>query len=311
MVEPLRALTVGSLFTGYGGLEMGIDRALGGIDVRWHADNAPAPAAILAHRYPNVPNLGDVRTIDYTQPELGVDIIACGFPCQDVSAAGHKRGTTGTRTRLYTYAVDAIAAIRPKLVVAENVRGLLIASGTTPQRTGYGDVLSALTGIGYDAAWIVVPASDIGAPHRRARVFVIAWPATANAPSVEWRQRRRLRARNETELRRRLTTDRASASPAQPPANTHARQAFPFRHYAPAIEHWERLTGAPAPDVFVDSTLRVTPAFTEWLMGVPAGYVSDVPGITRKQAVEALGNGVVPAQAAHAITHLLDAVTPL
>lgn len=295
------------MFTGYGGLDIGIGRVID-VDTIWHADNAPGPAGILAHRYPEVPNLGDVRTIDYTRAELAVDVLACGFPCQDVSAAGRRAGTRGERTRLYTYAIAAIDALRPKLVVAENVRGLLAAAGHSAERTGFSDVLTALTSIGYDAAWQVVSAASIGAPHRRDRVFVIAWPATTDTPGVEWRQWRRLRARNATQLRRRQPADRASEVAAQSPAYPHTRETpFNFGKYAPAIERWRALHHPVVPDVFMPGTERVTAAFCEWMMGLPAGWVSEAP-ITRTQQVQALGNGVVPAQAAAALDALMTAV---
>lgn len=298
---------MGSMFTGYGGLDMGIARVLD-VETRWHADNAPGPAGILAHRYPDIPNLGDVREIDYTRPGMAVDILACGFPCQDVSAAGRRVGTRGERTRLYTETIRAIDALRPKLVIAENVRGLLVANGTTPDRSGFGDVLAALTDVGYDAAWQVRSAASIGAPHRRERVFVAAWPATADAPRVEWRQRRRLRARNAPELGWRLPTDDPSPATAQPTPNAHARQggAFPWGKYEPAIQRWRTLHDPLVPDVFIPGTERVTAQFCEWLMGLPRGWVSEA-AITRRQQVEALGNGVVPAQAAAALMGLLEA----
>jgi DNA (cytosine-5)-methyltransferase 1 len=81
---------IGSLFSGYGGLELGVQSVLGGA-VAWHAENEPGACKILAHRYPGVPNLGDVTAVDWSAAEP-VDVLALGFPCQDVSAAGSPPG---------------------------------------------------------------------------------------------------------------------------------------------------------------------------------------------------------------------------
>ncbi len=128
--------TIGSLFSGYGGLDLGVQAVLGG-RVVWHAEIEPAACLILEHHYPLVPNLGDVTEIDWAGVEP-VDILTLGFPCQDVSAAGlkHGLGGKGERSGLWAHAVRAIAALRPSLVVIENVRGLLSASGAEPRRSG-------------------------------------------------------------------------------------------------------------------------------------------------------------------------------
>ena len=120
------SLTYGSLFAGYAGLEMGIQSVLGGRTL-WHSEFEAAPSKILAHRYPNVPNLGDVTKIDWaTVPP--VDVITGGSPCQDLSHAGKRQGMkAGTRSGLWASMCDAIDIIRPRLVVWENVRGALSA----------------------------------------------------------------------------------------------------------------------------------------------------------------------------------------
>lgn len=178
---------LGSLFTGYGGLDLAVIDTLDA-DLRWVADNDPGVRRILEHRHPNTPNLGDVRRIDWTDVEP-VDIIAGGFPCQDVSVGGHLAGLRpGTRSGLWSYFADAIRHLGPHMVIIENVRNLLAApahSGVEPcpwcvgnPRHGplraLGAVLGDLADLGFDAEWEVVRASDVGAAHRRARVFVVA-----------------------------------------------------------------------------------------------------------------------------------------
>lgn len=200
-----RAPRIVSLFSGYGGLEMGIQSVVGG-DVIAHVEFDDAPSRILAHRYPGVPNLGDITTVDWAgflkeHPELGdllgtyrPGLILCGgFPCQDVSLAGLRRGLkSGTRSGLWSEFARAIDVLRPELVVIENVRGLLSAEadrGLESDPTDLGDgkrgpvlralgaVLGDLAELGYDARWLGLRAADAGAPHGRFRVFILAWPA--------------------------------------------------------------------------------------------------------------------------------------
>ncbi|WP_375544229.1 DNA cytosine methyltransferase [Pseudoclavibacter albus] len=118
---------LGELFAGYGGLGMGVEAALGPMERVWVSEFDPAPSRVLAHHWPAVPNLGDVTKVDWSQVE-SVDVLTGGFPCQDVSLAGRRAGLSeGTRSGLWAYMRDAIAALRPRLVVIENVRGLLSA----------------------------------------------------------------------------------------------------------------------------------------------------------------------------------------
>ena len=117
-------LTVGSLCTGYGGLELGVARLT---DVRlvWVADNDPAATALLAHHYPHVPNLGDVAAVDWTQV-LRVDAVTAGWPCQPWSLAGKRKGPNDERA-IWPAVADAIRAVRPRLVFLENVPAVAAA----------------------------------------------------------------------------------------------------------------------------------------------------------------------------------------
>jgi DNA (cytosine-5)-methyltransferase 1 len=105
---------------------MAVQAVLGG-DLAWVADNDRAASAILAHRFPSVPNLGDITAADWGDAEP-VDVLAAGFPCQDVSCAGARAGLReGNRTGVWAHVARAIGVLRPSLVVLENVRGLLSA----------------------------------------------------------------------------------------------------------------------------------------------------------------------------------------
>ena len=161
---------VGSMCTGYGGLDLGVVAALGGGRLAWVADPDPHIAQILAARMPDVPNLGDVRAIDWAAVEP-VEVLTAGFPCQDISAAGRRAGIEkGDRSGLWTDIVAGVRVLRPALLVVENVAALRWKDG------GLHKVLGDLAEAGYDALWRSVRAADIGAAHRRERVFLCAWP---------------------------------------------------------------------------------------------------------------------------------------
>ncbi|TFB96549.1 MULTISPECIES: DNA cytosine methyltransferase [unclassified Cryobacterium] len=190
---------IGELFAGYGGLGMGVQSVIGG-EVVWFSEFDAAPSKILAHHFPGVPNHGDITKIDWSTVEP-VDVLTGGFPCQDVSLAGARAGLMdGTRSGLWSEFAKAIDALRPGLVVIENVRGLLSAKtmedideeigdlesdpaglgelgwGDRPVLNAFGRVLGDLAELGYDAQWVGLRAADAGAPHGRYRVFIVAHP---------------------------------------------------------------------------------------------------------------------------------------
>lgn len=184
--------TIGSLFTGYGGLDMGVAMALDpDARVAWTSDVEPGPCKLAEVRWPNTPNLGDITQINWADVEP-VDIICGGSPCQDLSLAGKRAGmATGTRSGLWESMAAAVETIRPRLVVWENVQGALSARAYSPveQEPGMlgtgangpalraaGRVAGDLASLGYSTAWRVVRASDAGAPHQRARFFLIGYP---------------------------------------------------------------------------------------------------------------------------------------
>lgn len=203
-----RPLRFGALFAGYGGLEDGVQSVLGG-ELAWYSEYEPpaeknprpsqAAARIMAYHHPGVPNLGDITQIDWHKV-APVDVLTGGSPCQDISTAGRQAGMRpGTRSGLWGSMVDAIQILRPRLVVWENVRGALSSEANSDlepcagcvgdgpggaSMRALGRVLADLADIRYDAWWTCIRASDVGAPHRRLRVFVFAWPADSDGNSV-------------------------------------------------------------------------------------------------------------------------------
>ena len=160
--------TVGSLFAGVGGFDLGFHRA--GFDVSWCVEIDPKARAILARHFPNARIFSDIRDADPS--ELGsVDVVCGGFPCQDLSVAGKRAGLAGARSGLFYEAMRIIRGVRPKFVVVENVAGLLSSN--------HGHDFSAVLrerGEGWDcseAGWRVLGSRYFGVAQRRRRVFII------------------------------------------------------------------------------------------------------------------------------------------
>lgn len=300
-------IKLGEICAGYGGLGLGLG-LLADVDTRWVADVDAGPSRILARHWPDAPNLGDITRIDWTAVEP-VDVIAGGTPCQDLSNAGHRAGMRpGTRSGIWESMAHAIEEIKPHVVVWENVSGARSAAAYSrlepgpgclgggadrPVLRALGRVVGDLAGLGYDTAWESARASDVGAPHRRERVFVLAWrPDAADTLRVLRDRPRGARGRRHEPTDSRRTPGRSS-----------------WLEYAPAIRRWEEVTGREAPPPTEPGQRGgdvLSPAFVEWMMGLPAGHVTDTPGLSRSQALKALGNGVVPQQAAHAVNHLAE-----
>lgn len=334
--------TIGSLCSGIGGLELGIERALGARTV-WQAEIDPHASKVLAHHWPGVPNIGDVR-VDIAAMTY-VDILTAGYPCQPFSTAGRRKGTDDPR-HLWPAVHAAIAHLGPSLVVLENVRGHLTL--------GFDRVLGDLADIGYDAEWRVVRASDVGCCHQRARLFVAAYPnggapgrngggiphqaergpwwgpsvihsaqhgrgATAPDASHIGRQRDgrardrgagpadggRQAAADATGLggkdgaighsqepigAKPCPSDRDCSGDTAEGVRKLDRSVSQWGPYAAGVRRQEQWHG-PAPDPTTDG--RLNPAFVEWMMGYPAGWVTDVLD-SRNAALRCLGNAVVP-----------------
>ena len=276
--------TVGSLFTGYGGLDMGVAMALDpDARVAWTSDVEPGPCKLADVRWTDTPNLGDITQINWETVEP-VDIICGGSPCQDLSLAGKRAGmATGTRSGLWESMAAAIETIRPRLVVWENVLGALSARAYSPVESepgmlgaesagpalrAAGRVAGDLATIGYDCRWAVIRASDAGAPHQRARFFLIGhphgqpWDVRRPAAPGQTQGRRPQREPTGPALGTLMPTPQATYAPRSSPGygpNLHevAADLDPtYGPYAPAIARWEKVTGRKAPPTRQPTTTR-------------------------------------------------------
>src|SRR5690625_845602 len=307
-------MKVGSLFSGYGGLDLAVERHFNAETV-WHAEWEDAPSKVLAHHWPGVPNFRDVTQVDRESVEP-VDIITGGFPCQDVSMAGKRAGMVeGTRSNLWGAMRTAIETIRPQYAVIENVRGLLSATAQSDsdleQRPGFmgdepnvtlralGRVLGDLADIGFNAEWYGLRAADIGAPHGRYRVFILATDTRSRSSRQRvTASRQETSRRTPSELSRRGRTQTATY-PGGATIGKHAGGSFAeetrtasgnrfsdsdgtqpdvnWGPYQSAIRQWEERLGRLAPPPTQPSATgrqQLSPDFVEWMMGLNAGHVT-------------------------------------
>ena len=367
-------LRIGSLFSGYGGLDLAVEHVFNARTVWFSEINEPV-ARVFARHWPGAPNLGDITTIDWRQVEP-VDLLIGGFPCQDVSTVGKRAGIApDTRSGLWAHMATAIEALQPEWVVIENVRGLLSSPATRPPAEGddhdqrnprdatpdratlrdmepdpwhlgdnaarplraLGAVFGDLVDLRLDARWIGLPASLVGAPHQRFRIFALARRTVPHPAGERLIARRGDTRSGASEARddRAVAPDhrlRASRTGWLAEQEKRVRDAVvPDRRtvqrwgrYADAITRWEHITGrpAPAPALLNDADAgrpapapallndadgpRPAPAFVEWLMGLPAGWVTGTDELTQNQQITALGNGVLPLQAVSALSMLHD-----
>ena len=175
----MKQLRVGDLFSGIGGFSLGLERA-GGFKTQWFVEIDPYCQRVLAKHWPHVPRYGDIKAIDWGAVPR-VDVLCGGFPCQDISLAGKGAGLAGDRSRLWFEYAKAIAALRPRYVLIENVSAL--------RSRGLDQVLGSLAALGYDAEWHCIPACAVGAPHRRDRVWIIAYAQSDRTQRGTFQQR--------------------------------------------------------------------------------------------------------------------------
>jgi DNA (cytosine-5)-methyltransferase 1 len=294
-------MTIGSLFSGIGGLELGLQMAGCG-PVLWQCDADPFARAVLAQHQPGVRIYEDVRDINAAaQP---VELVCGGFPCQPHSLAGRRKGTADARW-LWPEFKRVIGAVRPSLVFIENVPGL--------RTTGLRDVLVDLSRLGFDAEWDCFSAAEVGAPHIRRRLFVLAYSdrlalglqhgrsrgasgageAVARLDGLDRNVANPVRAGRRSEKGRSIGDGRGEA--------VRAGEALPRRR-GRAVAHpdgqgelqqgraFGAKRGRSGDDGRENNPWAAEPDVGRVAHGVPA----------RAHRLRLLGNAVVPAQAAHA-----------
>lgn len=282
-------MTIGSLFSGIGGLELGLERAGLG-PVIWQAERDPYCRSVLARHWPEAKRYEDVRDIDAHSAH--VDLVCGGFPCQPVSLAGQRRAQADERW-LWPEMRRIVEELRPAVVVAENVLGLRSA--------GLRDVLADLAALGMDVEWTCLAAGDVGAPHRRKRIFIVAthpdrvqlreqpgWLSRTCREGAALAREHGARgdAADAATIRRDEGIERVGLKARGPyaqgraPADAHgARELQPQGAFG-AVRGWAR-----------DSGWREAPPAVR---GVDDGILEGLDGAPDSKRIGALGNAVVP-----------------
>ena len=309
-------MKIGSLCTGYGGLDMAVE-AYFDAEMVWCAEIDKYASQLIVQRF-NKPNLGDIKQIKWDEVEA-IDILTAGYPCQPFSHAGQRKGENDER-HIWPYILKGISILRPKYIILENVRGHL--------SLGFKEVLKDLAQIGYDAKWRIVRASDVGAPHQRARLFVIAYPVSSRCDNfgeklsngskqnceiiANSRSERQERQKSISELEGQRSseyvktptnsdsdareesrrTDRGLSEPSI--GLRYGQDKGQARHEYRFSRSMERQEVPNALDQG-----KLNPQFVEYMMGLPIGWVTNLD-LSRTQQIKMLGNGVVPQQAYYA-----------
>lgn len=165
-------MKIGSLFSGIGGLELGLERSIPNAKTVWQVEKDPYARAVLAKHWPETKRFKNVEKVGAHNLE-SVELICGGFPCQDLSIAGKQAGIDGARSGLWREFARIIGEIQPRFVIVENVPALL--------GRGMDRVLGDLAARGYDAIWDCIPAAFVNAPHRRDRLFIVGFRNISNA----------------------------------------------------------------------------------------------------------------------------------
>lgn len=332
-------MRVGSLCSGYGGLELAIEQAFpeANVEIAWHSEIDLEACLTLERHRPGVKNYGDIRN---TTSATQVDCLAMGVPCETVSNAGLRMGDFDPRW-LWPYAHETLKALRPKMLVFENVRGLISFQGGRLW-TGPNGILSDMRKAGYAVSWLTIGACTVGAPHHRHRVFAVGEYVGANAPVAErvetnecdatmellatplardsamrnegdasyWLRRGRPMSTAPLGAQLRLLPTPTARDGMGGPGHSTSGGLNPrtavayFGPYVRAVERWERIsrTEAPAPTVLGPrGGIRLSASLPEWMMGLPRGYLTDTPDVDARSAIRLAGKGVCPAQGAKAL----------
>lgn len=377
----------GSLFTGTAALDLAAQE-LFNTELAWLAEYEPpdkkgratqGAARLLAHWLPEVPNLGDITAVDWGLVALlaPIDVLTAGWPCQPFSLAGKRKGADDERA-LWPEVARCVRALRPRYILLENVSACVGSE--------LGRVAATLAEHGYRFAWVCLPASAVGAPHRRLRLFIVATTdsgsqtgderpglrahdpirvrrprsphrrgTSADAASVRRREggseaagviggpdapergvpagrdeavanagrdareeddadvsapagRRRAASDADRSVRERDLRDSGPGTVQREVADRDSPGCVDWAGYEPAIRRWEGILGRPAPFptiVGARGGRALNPALTEWMMGLPDGWITEVPNLSRAAMIKLAGNGVVPRQATVAYRYLL------
>ena len=296
-------LNILDLFSGIGGVSLGFERA--GWQTVGFCEIEPSCQRVLAKHWPNTPIISDIRNLNAASAPNFVDVICGGFPCQDISVAGKKAGIMGSRSGLWKEYARLINEMKPRYAIIENVANL--------RSSGLVTVLKDLWQIGYDAEWHCIPAAALGAPHRRDRIWIIAYPDRKRCNGGRNHREKRYiqgdQKRFDPQIHEKRR-ERQSGTGTVCPVLADTLCTGLERHGNLAgdacsneqqilqpsqVSLLRRLRGTPwwhtEPEISRLKDNGLNPDWVEWLMGFPIGWTE---GGSRKERLCSLGNAVVP-----------------
>lgn len=279
-------MKIGSLCTGYGGLDIAVEHYFNA-DTLWTSE-IDKYASLLIEQRIQKPNLGDLKKVHWEEVPK-VDILTAGYPCQPFSHAGYRKGTEDER-HLWPYIKNIISILRPRYVVLENVRGHL--------SLGFREVLGDLASVGYDAKWQLIRASDVGAPHRRERLFAVAQPTNPDSERGVFRESDEERNQKKPQFE-----FIGSGKIISNPDDRREPHLGKVSELGSRFITRRQMSMRTAPNPLDNGKLNAR--FVEYMMGLPEGWVTDLE-LSRAQQLKMLGNGVVPQQAYFALQILLE-----
>ena len=282
-------MTIGSLFSGIGGLELGLERALGAETI-WQVEQDDYCRQVLAKHWPaadrSITDVCEAGSANLTKP----DLICGGFPCQGISVAGSRKGFEDERSALWWEFYRILGEIRPSIVVLENVPAV-VSSGIA------GVVVGCLSSIGYDCEWQIISAKQLGAPHIRKRWFCIGYLSDNSRNSLDFESRRSQRQDREDPIFIRWNGKTGHLANADNSGRPQQRIAISTEKACPSTEcqsgrKTESNLGRVADGVSGWLYGGMNPEL--WEEGIPR-TVPDGPARHRVARLTALGNAVVPA----------------
>jgi DNA (cytosine-5)-methyltransferase 1 len=203
-------ITIGSLFSGIGGFELGLERAIPNSRTIWQCEQDSFCRSILAKHWPGIKIYEDITKMDTAEVQ-SPDILCGGFPCQDISTAGKGAGIHGKKSGLWWHMAALISRIRPPIIVLENVPAVTFRGGR--------EVLGSLAELGYDAEWTIISARQFGAPHLRKRWFCVAY-------SSSYRRMEHKRLEKEIQQSRERRVQREESSKSSMSESTHSSSPY-------------------------------------------------------------------------------------
>jgi DNA (cytosine-5)-methyltransferase 1 len=278
-------MKIGSLCTGYGGLDLAVETFFDAETV-WCAETDKYASHVITKRF-TIPNYGDIKAIDWGSVEP-IDILTAGYPCQPFSHAGQRKGKNDER-HLWPYILEAISVLHPRIVVLENVRGHI--------SLGMEEVLKGLASNGYDAKWSVVRASDVGAPHQRARIFIIAY-SNSYAHKEPRRTNSSIYGQTSKVINRPDWHEYGCGCQTSDTDNQHKPHNRQVQKLGRRFTSRCQMPMQTPPNALAEDKLNSV--FVEYMMGLPVGWVTDCD-LSNAQTMKLLGNGVVPQQAYYAL----------